>query len=86
MGMIDNKANAFIGENAQDTNDRVRSGLALLKQTLTDETEQGCLTLNQSTLSGIYWLLTSLESALDVGTHGEGREPKVPLRVSHVRL
>ena len=68
--------NAFIGENSIDTNDRVRDGLALLKQLLTDETEQGYLTLNQPTLSGIHWLLTDLQTALSVKFVDDNNQPK----------
>lgn len=54
--------NSFIGESTEDSLDRIKDGLSLLKQILSSDQEH--LTLNQQTMSGAHWLLTNLQNAL----------------------
>lgn len=74
--MLSKNTNAFIGENYYDTNDRVKDGLALLKQLLNDDAEPERLILNRQTLSGIYWLLSNLDNALAFEMQRHNNEKK----------
>ena len=63
--MRNDHSNSFIGESNDDTQNRIKNGLAMLKVIFNDQmAENLAINLDANALSSIYTLLSHMEEAL----------------------